>query len=33
MPKVTIPTVGMLLFFRDPEGNIAGAMQYDSAAQ
>lgn len=33
MPKVTIPTVGTLLFFRDPEGNIAGAMQYDNAAQ
>lgn len=33
MPKVTIPTVGTLLFFRDPEGNIAGAMQYDSNAQ
>jgi predicted enzyme related to lactoylglutathione lyase len=33
MPKVTIPTVGTLIFFEDPEGNIAGAMQYDSNAQ
>jgi hypothetical protein len=29
MPKVAIPTVGTLLFFEDPEGNIAGAMQYE----
>ena len=29
MPKVTIPTVGTLIFFQDPEGNVAGAMQYD----
>ena len=33
MPKVTIPTVGTLIFFEDPEGNIAGAMQYDSSAE
>jgi hypothetical protein len=33
MPKVTIPTVGTLIFFQDPEGNIAGAMQYDRAAE
>jgi hypothetical protein len=32
MPKVTIPTVGHLIFLQDPEGNLAGAMQYDSAA-
>jgi uncharacterized protein len=32
MPKVTIPTVGTLIFFEDPEGNILGAMQYDSQA-
>lgn len=30
MPKVTIPTVGTLIFFQDPEGNVAGAMQYDA---
>jgi uncharacterized protein len=28
----TIPTVGELAFFEDPEGNIAGAMQYESGA-
>ena len=32
MPRTTIPTVGHLIWFRDTEGNIAGAMQYDSAA-
>jgi len=32
MPKVIIPTVGTLLFFQDPEANLAGAMQYDKAA-
>ncbi|MEO8098055.1 MAG: VOC family protein [Acidobacteriota bacterium] len=30
MPKVAIPTVGQLIFFEDPEGNIAGAIQYDA---
>lgn len=29
MPKVTIPTVGTLIFFQDSEGNVAGAMQYE----
>jgi hypothetical protein len=33
MPKVTIPTVGRLIFFQDPEGNVAGAMHYDPAAE
>jgi len=28
MPPFTIEGVGRLIFFRDPEGNIAGAMQY-----
>lgn len=32
MPKTIIPTVGQLFFFRDPEGNVAGAIQYDSNA-
>jgi hypothetical protein len=32
IPKVLIPTVGHLIFFRDPEGNAVGAMQYDSGA-
>jgi predicted enzyme related to lactoylglutathione lyase len=31
MPKVTIPNVGTLIFFQDPEGNLAGAMQYHKA--
>lgn len=33
MPLTTIPTVGHLLWFRDPEGNVAGAMQYDRDAR
>ena len=33
LPKTAIPTVGHLIYFRDTEGNIAGAMQYDSAAR
>jgi predicted enzyme related to lactoylglutathione lyase len=32
MQPVTLPGVGRLLFFEDPEGNVAGAMQYDSNA-
>lgn len=32
MQVVTLPTVGQLLFFEDPEGNLAGAMQYDQRA-
>ena len=31
MPKLTIPTVGTLIFFQDPEGNLAGAMQYEKS--
>ena len=30
MPKFYIPTVGTLIYFEDPEGNIIGAMQYDA---
>jgi predicted enzyme related to lactoylglutathione lyase len=33
MPKVTIPTVGRLIFFQDTEGNVAGAMHYDADAK
>jgi predicted enzyme related to lactoylglutathione lyase len=33
MPICTLPGVGQLLFFQDPEGNIAGAMQYDVQAE
>lgn len=32
MPICTLAGVGQLLFFQDPESNIAGAMQYDSKA-
>lgn len=30
MPVATIPTVGHMIWFRDPEGNVAGAMQPDT---
>jgi len=33
MEKTTIAGVGHLIFFEDTEGNIAGAMQYDAAAE
>jgi predicted enzyme related to lactoylglutathione lyase len=33
MAKSTIPGVGHLIFFEDPEGNLAGAMQYDAKAE
>jgi uncharacterized protein len=33
MPICTLPGIGQLLFFQDPEGNIAGAMQYDQNAE
>jgi predicted enzyme related to lactoylglutathione lyase len=32
MEKATIPGVGDLIFFEDTEGNLAGAMRYDAAA-
>ena len=32
MEKATIPGVGDLIFFEDPEGNVAGAMRYDVRA-
>jgi predicted enzyme related to lactoylglutathione lyase len=32
IPRTLIPTVGHVIFFRDPEGNVAGAMQYDAKA-
>jgi predicted enzyme related to lactoylglutathione lyase len=28
MDRATIPGVGDLVFFEDPSGNVAGAMQY-----
>ena len=33
MDPVTIAGVGTLLFFRDTEGNVAGAMHYDPNAK
>jgi predicted enzyme related to lactoylglutathione lyase len=33
MERTTIVGVGHLIFFEDPEGNVAGAMQYDSQAE
>lgn len=32
LPRTLLPTVGHLIFFRDTEGNLAGAMQYDPSA-
>lgn len=33
MEKATIPGVGDLIFFEDPDGNVAGAMRYDRRAE
>jgi len=33
MPRCTLPSIGHLCFFQDPEGNLVGAMQYDSKAE
>ncbi len=33
VPKMPIPGVGWLAYFKDPEGNIHGVMQDDDAAQ
>ena len=33
MQKCTLPSIGHLCFFEDTEGNLAGAMQYDSKAE
>ena len=30
MPKATIPTVGDMIYFADPEGNRVGAMRYET---
>ncbi len=32
-PKQPIPTVGYYAFFKDPEGNIFGLMEYDESAK
>jgi predicted enzyme related to lactoylglutathione lyase len=33
MPICTLAGIGRLLFFQDPEGNLAGAMEYDRNAE
>ena len=33
MQRTTLAGVGYLIFFEDPSGNIAGAMQYDEHAE
>jgi predicted enzyme related to lactoylglutathione lyase len=33
LPKSIIVGVGALMFFQDPEGNVFGAMQYDTRAE
>jgi uncharacterized protein len=33
MEKTTLMGVGDLIFFEDPEGNVAGAMRYDPNAE
>jgi len=33
MQICTLTGIGRLLFFQDPEGNLAGAMQYDDRAE
>lgn len=33
LPRSVIAGVGTLMFFKDPEGNVVGAMQYDPRAQ
>jgi predicted enzyme related to lactoylglutathione lyase len=33
MPICSLTGIGRLLFFQDPEGNLAGAMQYDTKAE
>jgi hypothetical protein len=33
MPKATIPTVGTMVRFRDSEGNVVCAMQYEDATR
>lgn len=33
VPKMAIPTVGWLAYFKDPDGNIHGLYQHDSTAK
>jgi uncharacterized protein len=32
LPKMAIPGIGWLAYFKDPEGNISGVMQFDVGA-
>ena len=32
MPKMAVPGVGWMAYFKDPEGNIHGMMQSDPGA-
>jgi uncharacterized protein len=33
MERTILPGVGELIFFQDPEGNVAGAMRYDETVK
>lgn len=33
VPKMAVPSVGWLAYFKDPEGNISGVMQSDNHAK
>ena len=33
VPKMAIPTVGWMFYFKDPDGNIFGAYQHDPEAK
>jgi hypothetical protein len=33
MERTILAGIGELIFFQDPEGNVAGAMRYDEKAE
>lgn len=33
MQRTILPGIGELIFFQDPEGNVAGAMRYDETVE
>ncbi len=33
MPKMAVPTIGWMIYFKDNEGNVFGAMQMDPEAK
>lgn len=33
MERTILPGIGELIFFQDPEGNVAGAMRYDDTVE